>query len=136
MIELKSLIFNLPNVRNKNKKPQPKLKLYFFIHYLLRIVICNFLSSSIGFNPRSCFHRLTLSLLSQLPLAFHSTVSCFLSTFFLRCFSLPFVRFSFGFRLLSLCFFRSLIFLSPSHSDFVSARIQLSYPTSSPLPFA
>ena len=71
-------------------------------------IVCNFLSSSTGFNLCSCFFRLTFVFLLALPDLFRLsiprlfTVSFPLSDPLL--FQSSFEYFSFGFRLLSLCF--------------------------------
>ena len=102
------------------------------------LFICNFLSSSIGFIPYSCFHRFTFVFIFRfniLGFPLHRFL-CFASSFFPPDSSLPFVCVNSGFWLLNLCFCCSLLFLTLSNSNFVSAHLPLSLPMFSPLPSA
>ena len=122
--------FYLKNFPNKQKKPR-----LFSRDYNLSAISFRLPSDSIP-TVASSDSPLSSTFVSDFSRLSAPQIPLFRFLFLSSNFLFSFVHFFFGFWLLSLCFYLSLIFLSPPHSGFFSAHLLLSFPMCSPLPFA
>jgi len=92
--------------------------------------VCNFLSSSAGFNLCSCFFRLTLAFWLSLSgfsgPDLHTALRRYPVNFLTSAVFVPFRSLQFWILTTQPLLFLSLFFLSPPHSGFLSAPLSLS----------